>query len=79
MLGRQDNRMHLTRSQPQGPLVGQLLELESADERDHSRLGRLTIRVSGNKAQGQRTDLESAIGDEEESLEGLEGNRWGFC
>jgi hypothetical protein len=54
-----------------GPLVGQLLELESADERDDSRLGQLTIRASGNEAeaQGQRMDLESAVGGEAKSPE----------
>jgi hypothetical protein len=79
MSSSRDYRMYLARNQPRGPLVGQLLE--GADERDDSRLGGSTIRASGNEAeaQGQRTDLESAVGDEEESPEGLEMGGWGFC
>jgi hypothetical protein len=65
---------HLVRSQPRSPLVGQLLELERADERNDGRLCRSTIRACGNEAeaQEQRTHWESAVGDEGESPVGLE-------
>jgi hypothetical protein len=57
-----------------------LLKLESADERDDNRLGRSSIQASGNgaEAQGGRTDLESAVGDEEESPKRLEMERMGL-
>jgi hypothetical protein len=35
------------------PLIGQLLELEGANKRNDSRLGRSTIRANGNEAETQ--------------------------